>query len=96
MSARPLTDAEAERTQIYADAGLVASRRGLLVAFSYAGGTAAEVAAVRRRDVDADAGTVVFTAGGSRGRCVGRLGRGDGQAVPAQPPPLSRAAICCA
>ena len=66
VSARPLTDAEAERVRVYADAGLVASRRSLLVAFSYAGGTAAEVAGVRRRDVDADAGTVVFTAGGSR------------------------------
>ena len=70
VSARPLTDAEAERVRVYADAGLVASRRSLLVEFSYAGGTATEVAGVRMRDVDADAGTVVFTGAAAR---VGRL-----------------------
>ena len=66
VSARPLTDAEADLVRVFADAGLVASRRSLLVAFAFAGGTATEIAAVRMQDVDADAATVVFTAGGSR------------------------------
>ena len=70
MSARPLSDYEDRRARDYADAGLVASRRSLCVAFSYAGGTASEVAAVRRRDVDLDAARVAF--GGAAAR-VGPL-----------------------
>ena len=60
VSARPLNDDEDRRVRAYADAGLVASMRSLCVAFSYAGGTASEVAAVRRRHVDLGAATIAF------------------------------------
>ena len=52
VSARPLTFAEADAVRVHADAGLVASRRSVMVALSFAGGTAAEVAAVRLCDID--------------------------------------------
>ncbi len=60
VSARPLNDDEDRRARDHADAGLVASLRSLCVAFSYAGGTASEVAAVRRCDVALAAATVAF------------------------------------
>ncbi len=59
-TARPLTPEEANRVREYADAGLVGSRRSLLVVFSFAGGTATEVAAVRMGDVNLQTATVVF------------------------------------
>lgn len=58
--ARPLTTEEAHRVREFADAGLVASRRSLLVVFSFAGGTASEVAWVRMGDVNPDKATVAF------------------------------------
>ena len=60
VSARPLTDRQLDSVCAHVDAGRAASRRPLLVAFSLAGGSAAEVAAVRARDVNLDAGTVAF------------------------------------
>lgn len=57
---RPLTGEEAGRVREFADFGLVGSRRSLLVAFSFAGGTAAEVAAVRMGDVNLEKATVAF------------------------------------
>lgn len=60
VAARPLTDRELDRVCACVDAGTAASRRPLLVALYSAGGSAAEVAAVRARDVDLDAGTVTF------------------------------------
>ena len=66
VSARPLNDDEDRRARDHADAGLVASMRSLCMAFSYAGGTASEVGAVRRRDVDLDAATVAFRGAAAR------------------------------
>lgn len=60
VPARPLTDQELDRVCARVDAGTAASRRPLLVAMYMAGGSAAEVVAVRARDVDLDAGTVTF------------------------------------
>jgi len=65
ISARPLTDAESEQVRTFADSGLL-SRRSLQVAFSYAGGTATEVAAVRLADIDLHAGTVTFSGKAAR------------------------------
>ena len=65
ISARPLTDEEAEQVRTYADPGLP-SRRSLQVALSYAGGTATEVAAVRLADIDLQAGTVTFSGRAAR------------------------------
>ena len=61
VSARPLTDGEDDQVRAYGDAGLVASRRSVMLAISYAGGTASEVAAVRMGDVDLDAAAVAFS-----------------------------------
>ena len=60
VPARPLTDQELDRVCAHVDAGTAASRRALLVAMYMAGGSAAEAAAVRARDIDLDAGTVTF------------------------------------
>lgn len=65
-STRPLTGEEANRVREFADSGLVGSRRSLLVAFSFAGGTATEVGAVRMGDVNLDEAIVAFTGTGSR------------------------------
>lgn len=66
VSARPLSDDEDRLVRDYADAGLVASRRSLCVAFSYAGGIASEVAAVRMCDIDLDTATVAFRGAAER------------------------------
>ena len=66
VSARPLTDEEAHRVRVFADCGGVASRRSLLVAFSFAGGSATEVAAVRTTDVDLAAAAVAFSGPAAR------------------------------
>ena len=66
ISARPLTDDEAHQVRVFADAGHVASRRSLLVAFSFAGGSATEVAAVRSKDVDTASATVTFSGAAAR------------------------------
>ena len=61
ISARPLTDDEAHQVRVFADAGHVASRRSLLVAFSFAGGSASEIAGVKAKDVDTASATVAFS-----------------------------------
>ena len=66
VSARPLTDEEAHLPRVFADAGQVASRRSLLVAFSYAGGSPSEIAGVRVSDVDTAAATVAFLGAAAR------------------------------
>ena len=55
-----MTPEEARRVKEHADAGLLGSRRSLLVVFSFAGGTATEVAGVRMGDVNLDEATVAF------------------------------------
>ena len=65
-STRPLTDDEAELVRIYADAGHAISRRSLMVALAFAGGTHPEVAAVRMRDLDIEAGAVAFSGEAAR------------------------------
>lgn len=59
VSARPLTDEEARHLRANIDADLLSSG-SLLIAFALAGGSATEIAAVRLRDLDLDAGTVAF------------------------------------
>ena len=66
VSARPLTDDEAELVRTFADPGFAATRRSLAVAFSFAGGSATEIAAVRMRDVDTKDWTVAFRGDAAR------------------------------
>ena len=63
---RPLTDHEAELVRTHADAGHAISRRSLMVAMAFAGGTHSEVAAARMRDIDIEAATVAFTGEAAR------------------------------
>ena len=65
-SARPLSDEEFELARDHSDSELVTSRRPLLFAMASAGGTATELAALRRRDIDFAAGTVTFTGAAAR------------------------------
>ena len=65
-SARPLTDDELRRICAYADPGAKPSRRSAAFALSKSGGSAAEAAAVRIRDIDLDAGTVTFSGPSAR------------------------------
>ena len=60
VSARPLSFDEEHLFQQHADSGLVGSRRSLIAALSYAGGTAPEVASVRFCDIDVGGATVTF------------------------------------
>ena len=66
VSARPLTVEESHRVRVFADAGPVASRRSLLVAFSYAGGSPTEIAGVRVADADTAEATVAFNGAAAR------------------------------
>lgn len=66
VSARPLTDGEADLARRHADTPLVTSRRPLLLAGGFGGGTATEIAALRLRDIDLDAGTVTFSGKAAR------------------------------
>ena len=66
VSARPLTDEEDQLARSHGDAGLVASRRSVMLAVSYASATAAEAAAVRMGDIDLDAGTVKLSGAAAR------------------------------
>ena len=55
---RLLTPAERNLVRAYADRGTVGSRRSAMVALAEAGASPAEIASVRVRDVDLEAGTV--------------------------------------
>ena len=66
VSARPLTDTEAELSRVFSDPGLVATRRSVIVAVSYAGATATEASNVRLADIDLQAGTVAFSGPAAR------------------------------
>ena len=57
---RPASDQELDRVCAHVDAGTAASRQPVVVALYLSGGSAAEAARVRARDVDLDAGTVTF------------------------------------
>ena len=63
---RPLTDHEAELVRTHADAGHATSRRSLMVALAFVGGSHSEVAAVRMRDVDIEAAAVAFSGEAAR------------------------------
>ena len=65
-SVRPLTDDEDRLARDFGDAGLVASRRSVMLALSYAGGSASEIAAVRMGDVDLSGRTVEFSGPAAR------------------------------
>ena len=60
VAARALTFEEAEAVRAHADAGLVASRRSVAVALSFAGATATECARVRGGDIDIAGARVRF------------------------------------
>lgn len=66
VSARPLKFAEADAVRVHADGGLVASRRSVMVALSFAGATATEAAGVRRCDVGTAAAQVWFSGDAAR------------------------------
>ena len=63
---RPLTDAEDRRVCAYADPGVAPTMGSMAVALARAGGSAAEMPDVRRRDVDLDAATVMFSGPNAR------------------------------
>ena len=77
MSARPLTGEEVQYLRANADADLLSSG-SLLVALALAGGSATEMAAVRLRDLNLDAGTVAF--GGESAR-VNPLGEWSARVI---------------
>ncbi len=58
VSARSLTEEEAERVRVFADRGQLYSHRAVIVALALAGGTSSEIGAVRKRDIDLDRGMV--------------------------------------
>ena len=66
VSARSLADGEAAAARRHADTPLVTSRRPLLLAAAFGGGTATEIAALRLRDLDLAAGTVTFLGNAAR------------------------------
>ena len=66
VSARPLSDEEFALARRCSDSELVSSRRPLLFEMACSGGTATEIAALRRRDIDFAAGTVSFTGAAAR------------------------------
>ncbi len=66
VAARPLDNDEDRCVRNHADAGLVATRRAVMLVLSYAGGTASEAAAVRMGDIDLDSGTVEFSGAAAR------------------------------
>ena len=66
VSTRPLTDEEDRLVRRRAESNLARSRIGMLVGLSYCGGTATELAALRRCDIDVAERTVSF--GGVSGR----------------------------
>lgn len=70
-STRPLTDKEARLVRAHAHTGLFVSRRLLLVALAFAGGTATEIALVRLCDLDVAAGTVALRGRAARTNPLG-------------------------
>lgn len=95
VSARPLSDEEAQHLRANADADLL-SNGSLLVAFALAGGSAAEIASVRLRDLDLEASTVAFSGESAR---VNPLGQWPARVVRVwllnQPGPLNDDALLC-
>ena len=57
---RPLTDGEIDRGRIFADRGPITAGGSFVFALAEAGGQPSEMAAMRMRDIDLDAGTVTF------------------------------------
>ena len=52
LTTRPLTEEEAKRVRGFADRGQLFSRRAVIVALAFAGGTSSEIAKVRKSDLD--------------------------------------------
>ena len=52
LTTRPLTDDEATNVRGFADRGQLFSRRAVIVALAFAGGTSSEIAKVRKSDLD--------------------------------------------
>ena len=65
-SARPLSDEEFDLARTHSDTELITSRRPLLFAMACSGGTATEIAALQRQDINFAAGTVSFTGAAAR------------------------------
>ena len=95
VSARPLTGEEVQYLRANADADLLSSG-SLLVALALAGGSATEMAAVRLRDLNLDAGTVAF--GGESAR-VNPLGEWSARVIRLwllnRPNPLNDDCLLC-
>ena len=75
VAVRLLTNDEMERITIAAEPQKRTSAKPLLVAFARSGATAADTAAVRRKDVDLAAGTVTFKGPPKRVCALDPLGR---------------------
>ena len=68
---RPLTYDEARLVEAFAVSGFIESARPLLAAFAFAGGTAAEIAAVRAGDVDLRDATITYRGPAARANPLG-------------------------
>ena len=92
---RPLTDGEARLVKVFAVSRFIASARPLLVAFSFAGGSASEVAAVRAGDVSLQDAEVSFRGDAAR---TNPLGNWAAQTIArhfAYNPPSDDSALLC-
>ena len=94
-STRPLTVHEAELVRTYADAGHAISRRSLMVALAFAGGSHPEVAAVRMRDIDIGAATVAFSGEAARIGTLDEWGANTVQRFLRNHPNIERDMLLC-
>ena len=93
--ARPLACDEAALVEARADRGLVASRRSLLVAASFAGATATEIAGLRMGDVDVEASTIAFRGPHARTNPLGGWAEEAFARFVRNNPPIAGDALLC-
>jgi len=92
---RPLNDDEARLVEVFAVSGFIESARPLLVAFAFAGGTAAEIAAVRVGDVDLRDATVSFRGKAARTNPLGGWSQRTVARFIEHNPPSEEGALFC-
>ena len=93
---RALTDEEHQRVEIFADNGVLGqSSRPVLVACAKAGGSPEEIAGVRMRDIDIEAGTVTFTGKAARVNRFDHWGKHAVRVFFANNPPFAADDLVC-
>ena len=92
---RPLTDEEARLVEVFAVSGFIASARPLLVVFAFAGGNAAEIAAVRVGDVSLQDATISFRGTAARTNPLGGWGALTVARFFRHNPPSDETALLC-